>query len=146
MTRSDFERMLIEHEGLRLKPYRDSVGKLTIGIGTNLSDGITRTEALWLMRHRLEKAEKELISRFPVYKELDTVRQFVLLDMAYNLGIPKLAGFKKMWAALDLAVSYDYGFLHAAAEMLDSKWARQVGNRAKDLAYMMATGTKKTPQ
>ena len=135
MDRTDFERMLIRHEGMLLKPYRDSVGKLTIGVGTNLDDGITEEEAMWLMRHRVDKHEEELRARFPVYGTLDPVRQFVLLDMAYNMGNPTLAGFRRMWGDLDRG-AYD----QAAAEMLDSLWAQQVGQRANELAHMMATG------
>jgi len=138
MTRTDFERLLIDQEGLRLTPYHDSVGKLTIGVGTNLDDGITEEEALWLMRHRLEKAEKELRGKFPIYNKLDPVRQFVLLDMAYNMGIPTLTGFKKMWAAIRIG-----NYKVAASEMLNSRWAIQVGRRADDLSYMMATGAQK---
>jgi len=127
--------MLIRHEGTRLKPYIDSVGKITIGFGTNLEDGITREEALWLMRSRVATIEREMISRFPVYKTLDPVRQYVLLDMAYNMGVPTLAKFKRMWAALE-----DGNYDLASEEMLNSRWAWQVGSRARELARMMASG------
>lgn len=140
MTEQEFESMLIRHEGERLKPYRDSVGKLTIGVGINITDGISKEESTWLMRHRLSKTAKELKRKFPVVQQMDTVRYYVLLDMAYNMGVPTLSRFVKMWDAIDQAVNERGGFMRASAEMLDSKWSRQVGPRAKELAYMMVSG------
>lgn len=129
------EEQLVLHEGLRLKPYRDTVGKLTIGVGRNLDDvGITRAEALFLLRNDVEEVRTQL-ERYPWYTQLDPVRQKVLIDMAFNLGIGGLMQFRKMLAALEAG---DYG--KTADEMLDSKWARQVGKRAQRLAEMMRTG------
>ena len=129
------EEQLVLHEGLKLNPYRCPAGKLTIGVGRNLEDkGISMAEALFLLRNDVEEVRTQL-ERYPWYTQLDPVRQKVLIDMAFNLGIGGLMQFRKMLAALEAG---DYG--KTADEMLDSKWARQVGKRAQRLAEMMRTG------
>uniref|UniRef100_A0A7V2F643 Lysozyme n=1 Tax=Rhodothermus marinus TaxID=29549 RepID=A0A7V2F643_RHOMR len=129
-------RMLIVHEGLRLKPYRDAVGKLTIGYGRNLEDvGISLEEAELMLEHDLDRAIQAAKEVVPGFDVLDEVRQAVLVNMAFNIGRAGLASFKRMRAALALG-----DFERAASEMLDSLWARQVGRRAQELAEMMRTG------
>ena len=128
--------MLVEHEGLRLKPYRCTAGKLTIGVGRNLDDrGITPDEALYLLRNDIEISRKELSASFPWFDGLDSVRQSVLIDMCVNLGLARLKGFRNTLALIGVG-KYEA----AAVEMLDSKWTQQVGNRARRLSGMMATG------
>lgn len=128
--------MLLRHEGLRLKPYRDTVGKLTIGCGRNLDDvGITKEEALALLAHDLDRAIREAIDNFSWFKSLNKPRQDVVLNMLFNLGLHRFCGFKRMIAALS-AQNYEV----AAIEMLDSLWAKQVGLRAIELAQIMRTG------
>ena len=128
--------LLIKHEGLRLKPYRDTVGKLTIGVGRNLDDlGITRGEALYLLGNDINRVRLELIKIIGWFLTLGTVRQNVLIDMVFNLGITRFKRFKKLIAAIE---RQDWD--RAADEMLDSKWARQVGRRATELAQMMKDG------
>lgn len=123
------------HEGLRLKVYKCTAGKNTIGYGRNLDDvGISADEAEYLLKHDLENAEIDA-QRFPIYEKLNQVRKDVLIEMVFNLGYSRLSGFKKMFAALERK-DYD----GAANEMLDSKWARDVGERAKTLAYFMRIG------
>ncbi len=129
------ERMLTRHEGLRLKPYRCTAGKLTIGIGRNIEDvGIFPDEAALMLRNDIARCERDLDHSVPWWRKLDEVRRWVLIDMCF-MGIGKLMEFKKMWTALAVR---DYEA--AAAEMLDSLWARQVGSRAKELAEMMKGG------
>ncbi len=126
---------LKEHEGLRLKPYVDVTGHLTIGYGRNLTArGITIKEAEYLFLNDVRNAQSELIARIPIYKKLTAVRRGILLNMAYNMGVPTLLSFRKMLAALE---SHDY--VEAAKQMLDSRWAIQVGYRARELAEMMET-------
>lgn len=128
--------MLVEHEGLRLKPYRCTAGKLTIGVGRNLDDrGITPDEALYLLRNDIRDSRKELSASFPWFDNLDEVRQSVLIDMNVNLGLSRLKGFRNTLALIGVG-KYEA----AAVEMLDSKWAEQVGRRAQRLSRMMATG------
>lgn len=122
-------------EGLRLKPYRCTAGKLTIGYGRNLDDvGISNEEAELLLKNDLEKAEKEA-EKFPVYSKLNQARKDVLIEMVFNLGFSRLSCFKKMFAALEKG---DYS--EAANQMLDSNWHKQVGKRAERLAYFMRIG------
>lgn len=125
--------LIKRHEGLRLKPYRDSVGKLTIGYGRNLEDvGITEEEADILRDHDIARVVKGLDEALPWWRGLDATKQNALMDMAFNLGIRGLLGFTKMLAALRRG-DWDA----AADEALDSKWARQVGQRAHDDAALL---------
>ena len=123
------------HEGIRLKMYKCAAGKNTIGYGRNLDDvGISLDEAELMLKHDLENAEQDA-KRFTVYEKLNQVRKDVLIEMVFNLGYSRLSGFKKMFAALERK-DYD----EAANQMLDSKWARDVGERARTLAYFMRIG------
>ena len=127
---------LIKHEGLRLKPYRDTANKLTIGIGRNLDDrGITEEEALFLLNNDIGLVREQLEGRFPWFLDLDEVRQRVLSDMCFNLGINGLVGFKKMLTAVQ-----EKHYAQAAKHMRASVWATQVKGRAQILAQMMETG------
>lgn len=126
---------LVQHEGLRLKPYKDTVDKLTIGVGRNLDDvGITQAEAMLLLDNDIKRVVADLDQELPWWRHMSKTRQLVLADMAFNLGLPRLKGFKKALAAM---AEGRYG--DAATEMLDSKWAAQVGPRALRLAQMMRT-------
>ena len=121
---------LLADEGLRLKPYKDTVGKLTIGVGRNLDDrGISEVEAKYLLVNDIKIAEAELTKHAPWWWQMSEPRQQALLNMCFNLGWPRLSMFENMLAALK-ARDYDT----AAAEALDSRWATQVGNRAKRIA------------
>ena len=139
MTNADYAALtsqLIRHEGLRLRPYTDTTGHLTIGVGRNLADvGISREEALDMLDNDIERVLLELATRWPWTQALDVVRQRVLADMLFNLGAPRLTRFVRMLAAVQ-AGDYDT----AAAEMIKSRWADQVGVRAHTLARMMRTG------
>lgn len=128
---------LRRHEGERLKPYRCSSGKLTIGVGRNLDDrGITAAESAYLLNNDIDRVWVEVESRMPWIRQLNEVRQRVLLDMAFNLGIDGLMKFRNTLATIRAG---DYQ--KAGVMMLDSLWAKQVGNRAQRLAVMMQTGS-----
>jgi lysozyme len=130
------EAHLVRDEGLRLKPYRCTAGKLTIGVGRNLDDmGITEDEARLLLRNDIARVEAECRREFPWFGALDEVREAVVLNMVFNLGITKFKGFVNTIADIS-AGNYE----SAASRMLQSLWARQVGNRALRLAEMMRTG------
>lgn len=122
-------------EGLRLTPYTDTVGKVTIGYGTNLTDGISKDEAEYLLANRLNQTKIELAQAIPWVTSLDEARRGVLENMAYNLGVRGLLAFRNT-IALIKAGSYE----HAADEMLKSRWAVQVGHRAGRLSEQMRTG------
>ena len=128
---------LVRHEGLRLKPYRCTAGKLTIGIGRNLEDrGISQKEAYAMLERDILDFEQQLLNEIPeVYNKLDEVRQSVLLNMCFNLGIKGLLEFKNTLAFIDAG-----DWERAANGMLASKWAKQVGRRAIELSEMMRKG------
>ena len=129
-------RLIQRHEGLRLKPYKDTVGKLTIGYGRNLEDrGISQLEAEQLFKHDLAEHKRELLERWPWVSSLGPVREAVFVDMAFNLGIGGLAKFRRFIAAAERR-----DFRAAASEMMDSRWATQVKGRARRLARMMRSG------
>ena len=129
---------LVRDEGLRLKPYRCTAGKLSIGVGRNLDDvGISKSEALAMLDADIERTAAELDRRLPWWRHLDEVRQRVVLNMAFNLGVSGLIGFRRTLAAISAGKFED-----AASEMLRSKWAEQVGERAQRLAAMMARGAQ----
>ena len=136
LNMTELEREVASDEGFMPTPYRCTAGKLSIGYGTNIQDGITRDEALLLMRHRLGKVVAALESRLPFWFKLTDDRRRVLANMGYQLGIGGLMGFRRMLAALERG---DYEA--AAGEMLDSKWARQDSpRRARRLAERMRRG------
>ena len=136
MTIDSAHALIRLHEGLRLKPYRDTVGKLTIGYGRNLDDrGITQRDAETMLRDDVADTRTALITALPWFAELYGAREAVLIDMAFNLGP---AGLLKFGRTLSAVEQGDYET--AAVEMLDSKWAGQVGQRATRLAEMMRTG------
>jgi len=128
---------LVRHEGLRLKPYRCTAGKLTIGIGRNLDDrGISQIEAYAMLERDIQDCEQWLIDEIPeIYNKLDEVRQSVLLNMCFNLGIKGLLEFKN---TLSLIGAGDWE--RAANNMLASRWAKQVGLRAIELSELMRKG------
>lgn len=131
--KESLEDMLIRHEGLKLKPYRCTAGKLTIGIGRNLDEvGITDAEARMMLSYDIESRRSELL-KFSWFRNLDPVRQDAIIDMSF-MGVARLLEFKKMIRYLEKKE-----YIGAANEMLASKWAGQVGKRAEELALIIAT-------
>lgn len=133
--------LLILHEGYKTKPYEDTVGKLTIGVGFNLTDvGLYPNEIDFILRNRIQLVEEFLERKVPFYNELDPVRKAVLQDMCYNMGEEPFDydGYKDWPIFLGQVQSGDY--VSAAANMLSTKWASQVGQRAVRLSKMMETG------
>lgn len=123
---------LKQHEGFCPHLYRCPSGKLTIGYGQNLETTSIPEEAAAIML----KYQIELITghfeQYPWFDKLSEPRKRVILNMAYNLGTTGLFGFKKMITAIQ-----NSDFDTAANEMVDSKWYEQVGNRARQLVFMM---------
>ena len=119
---SHFLDKLIQHEGMVLTVYQDTLGIDTIGIGRNLKDrgiskeeldymdipsmaivyehGITEADARYLAMNDIKIVEEELCRVQPVVNDLDAVRQLILMDMAFNMGVPRLCKFKRMWGAI----------------------------------------------
>lgn len=126
---------LTRDEGIRLKPYVDTVGKITIGVGFNLTDvGLSEEEVNLILQHRVTRLNLQLL-QFQWYAVLDEVRQGAIQNMAYNMGIEGLLHFSSMIHYLTLQ---DYG--NAAGQMLASVWKSQVGDRAVRLAEQIRSG------
>ena len=123
-----------KHEGFSSIPYTDSKGYPTIGYGTKL--GISKEEAEWLLKHRLKGMVLKVDYRLKLedINVSDNVKQ-ALYNMAYNLGVDGLFKFKKMLQALKYK-NYEL----ASKEALDSKWAKEVGSRAIEIADIIKKG------
>lgn len=136
MVYDSLRKLLELHEGNRRLPYKDTVGKLTIGLGFNLTDvGLYPEEIEFVYENRIRRLANEVERALPWAADLDPVRLTVIMDMAYNLGVPGLLGFKR---TLNTVKQGDYAL--ASRQMLESKWAGQVGRRARRLSEMMRTG------
>jgi len=122
-------------EGRRSHIYTDTVGKVTGGIGRNLSDvGFSDDEIDLMLRNDVKRAVEFLNTHFTWWASLDDVRQSVLVDMAFNMG----ASLLEFHATLAAIQNSNW---HAAHDgMLNSTWAHQVGRRAQYLAQVMLTG------
>lgn len=130
MNRQRVAEQLLVDEGLRLKPYRCTAGRLTIGVGRNLEDrGVSEAEALLLLDNDIADCWDRLAVRQPWVLAAPEAVQEVLVNMAFNLGVAGLLGFKET-----LALMKTEKYAEAARAMLASKWARQVGKRAERLA------------
>jgi len=124
------------HEGMKLKPYKCTAGKLTIGIGRNLEDvGISEDEANMLLRHDIQEATEQLLHAFPWMNELNDARISAMINFTFNVGIGTV---KKFENTLSYMQSGEWD--KAADEMMDSRWARQVGNRAIEVTEQIRTG------
>jgi lysozyme len=155
-NRDELVKMIAIHEGIVLNVYQDHLGIDTVGIGRNLQDrgitdgelsfinktmdevyenGLTEEEAYYLCMNDIAIVEKELLANKPIVNQLNDVRQMVLVDMAFNMGVPRLMAFKNMWLAIE-KVNYQL----ANEEMIDSRWAGQVGSRAMKLSLAMKNG------
>ena len=128
--------LLTQHEQYRQFPYIDLTGHVTIGIGRNLSDrGVSIPEASSLLDDDIAYFYGKLSHYLPFFGSLTENRQIALVDLCFNVGVQGFLNFTKMILALE-GGNYD----KAASEMLDSKWAEQVGERATCLANIIRTG------
>lgn len=126
-------RDLVRDEGLRLKPYRCTAGRLTIGVGRNLDDrGLTEAEALHLLDNDITACWAELQAALPWVASAPEAVQEVLANMCFNLGLAGLLAFRQTLAHLQAGL-----YAAAAGEMLRSRWAQQVGPRAARLAQKL---------
>jgi GH24 family phage-related lysozyme (muramidase) len=157
MDREKLRKQIVKHEGSKTKVYLDTEGHPTVGVGFNLDrpgakakiealglsfaqvksgkQELTQEQITKLLEDDLDVAIRDAKSLFPNFGDLSDVRQRVLVDMTFNLGKGKLAGFKNMIAAVKAK-----DFARAADEMKSSKWYKQVGQRGKTLEAMMRTG------
>ena len=116
------------NEGFRPLPYRCPAGKLTIGYGLNLDAGISERLASQILEWQLDDVRSGLAGMLPFWSKLSPARQDVFVNMAFNLGMAGLFGFRRMLEAAGRG-----NVEGVCAEMRDSKWARQVGARADEL-------------
>lgn len=127
--------LLIKHEGIKLKPYLCSAGRMTIGVGRNIEDvGITEEEAFYLLENDIKRCIREA-KTFSWFDGLSVVRQNVILSMIFNMGLKRFSQFKRMIALIEKE-----DFEGVSHEMLSSVWASQVKKRAVELANMMKEG------
>lgn len=135
-NKQKLKNLLLMHESYKQFPYVDTTGHLTIGIGRNLNDrGLSTGEAMYLLDEDILYFTSKLNLYLKFFKELNEARQIALVDMCFNLGLQGILNFKDMMIALE------YGdYERAEQEMLDSKWAGQVGERAVCLARIIRTG------
>jgi lysozyme len=133
---------LKREEGFSAYCYMCPAGAHSVGYGRNIDGdgglGITEAEGEMLLRNDVARVFAECDARFPWFDELDSARQTVVAQLAFQLGMPRLAGFVRMLAALATRPP-DYRL--AATELLDSRYATQVPNRARRLASQLAHGT-----
>lgn len=135
MNKNTLKQLLIVHEGVRLYPYYCTAGKLTIGVGRNLQDrGLRQDEVEFLLENDIEEVLANCMT-LPYWKQLDAIRQCIIADMIFNLGLRRFLGFRKLNQALQQG---DY--IRAAHEMRNSRWYSQVGGRGVRLVNAMISG------
>jgi len=138
MNRSTLKVLLVKHEGLKLKPYTDTAGKLTIGVGRNLTDeGITEDEAKLLLDNDINAVWAECCNHLSSFgfTAMNDVRQHALMDLVFNIGIAGVLKFEKMLAAV---AKQDWDW--ASSELLDSRAYKEEPNRIAELAKMLRDG------
>ncbi len=125
------------HEGVRSHVYLCTAGYETIGVGRNIAEsgiGLSDDEIDYLLENDIKRCKQELIS-LSWFADLDSVRQDAIVNLCFNLGLTRLMGFQNAMGAMAIG---DYE--KAADEFLDSRWAKQVGQRSLDVAHMIRTG------
>jgi len=139
MTDEDLAKMIIAHEGNVPYAYKDSLGYWTIGVGFLIDKEkggqLFPEEIEFILLNRIKKIKTDLNKNLSWFKDLDVVRQSILIDMAFNLGV---RGLLKFTNTLDLIKNKKY--TEASKAMLESLWAKQVKGRAVKLATMMKEG------
>jgi lysozyme len=124
---------LVKHEGLRLDLYQDHLGIYTVGVGHNIQErGISERVAYIMLEEDINVAVEDLQRNISYFDKLPECVQEALVNLSFNLGIPRLMSFKKT-----LAYLREGKWEKAANELLDSRYATQVGYRAVEVAAMI---------
>ena len=130
--------MVKRHEGVKSHVYKCTQGFETIGVGRNISEsglGLSEDEVEYLLANDLKRCHEELQDAYYWYGGLNQTRRDAMVDMCFNLGITRLRGFVNALEAMSRE-QFDI----AADEFMDSRWAKQVGNRAVEVTEMIRTG------
>jgi len=129
-----------KHEGFVEHVYDDSLGIPTIGYGFAIKDLVLDEDiAEDILIRKLERLQRNANSRFKWLEDMPQEVQEVLLNMCYQLGVTGVSKFRKAISALQ-----EGDWDEAANEMLDSLWARQTPNRAKELSNIVRNQSEKT--
>jgi lysozyme len=132
-------KMLKRHEGVKSHAYQCTAKRWTIGVGRNIDAdggiGLSDEEIDYLLSNDIERVVKELGRQFNWFSSLNEARRDAMIDMCFNLGLPRLKGFVKALAAMQ-----DKNYEVAYVEFMDSRWSRQVGKRANRLCNMIRSG------
>ena len=119
-----------KHEGYRAKVYKCTEGYDTIGYGFAVKDlHLDEDIAELILMRKLHNLLERILVAFPWFKDIDDKAKLVVINMCYQLGI---SGFSKFKKTIYLLETEQYE--EASVEMLDSLWARQTPNRAKELS------------
>jgi len=133
----DYDRLkkqLVVHEGLELKPYKCTANKTTIGVGRNIEEvGISEDEAMYLLENDIKNVVAQCQATFSWFDDLTDIRKEAIVNLVFNMGLSTFCKFKNTISYLEQGL-YEL----AGTELLDSNYARQVGQRSVDVANMIA--------
>ena len=133
----DYDRLkkqLVVHEGLELKPYKCTANKTTIGVGRNIEEvGISEDEAMYLLDNDIKNVVAQCQATFSWFDGLTDIRKEAIVNLVFNMGLSTFCKFKKTISYIEQGL-YEL----AGTELLDSNYARQVGQRSVDVANMIA--------
>jgi lysozyme len=133
----DYDRLkkqLVVHEGLELKPYKCTANKTTIGVGRNIEEvGISEDEAMYLLENDIKNVVAQCHATFSWFDGLTDIRKEAIVNLVFNMGLSTFCKFKNTISYLEQGL-YEL----AGTELLDSNYARQVGQRSVDVANMIA--------
>lgn len=141
MKQNDLEliKELRRDEGVIPHAYQDSLGYWTIGVGRLIDKRkggrLTDEEIDYLLMNDIKECVEDLDKNLPWWRSLSDARRRVLVNMRFNLGMAGLLGFKNTLKFVETGQ-----YKRAAENMLLSKWAKQVGQRANRLSKMMENG------
>ena len=129
----DLLKSIKHHEGFVEHVYDDSLGIPTIGYGFAIKDLVLEEDLCdEILLRKLRILGKSVIGKFPFFDSLPSDCKTVLMEMCYQLGVTGVSKFKKALKAME-----DGDWEKAADEMLDSKWAKQTPNRAKEMSNII---------
>lgn len=139
MSNDKLIEMLKVHEGVETHAYKCSASKITIGVGRNIDPeggiGLSEDEIDYLLQNDINRITTELDFEYGWFSDLNEARQDAMIDISFNLGQTRLRKFQKALTAMAQS-----NWNTAADEFMDSKWSKQVGNRAKELTEIIRTG------